>query len=151
MGRKAALALMLMACLFVFGGCGGQEIESCLFVLAMAVDPAPDGNLTVTIKALSGTQETPGGAQRGNDAGSGISVCAQRRSGCAAPCVFAARGASCIAGGAVRRFAPGGRSSGTVSAVGSGCRAACTGCGLHAGCGVSGAGAALSAEGTDPV
>ena len=62
MGRKAALALMLMTCLFVLSGCGGQEIESCLFVLAMAVDPAPDGNLTVTVKALSGTQETPGGA-----------------------------------------------------------------------------------------
>ena len=62
MGRKAALALMLMTCLFMLGGCGGQEIESCLFVLAMAVDPAPDGNLTVTVKALSGTQETPGDA-----------------------------------------------------------------------------------------
>ena len=55
--KKGILALLLGACLFLTGCYGGQEIESCLFVLAMAVDPAPDGNLTVTIKALSGTQE----------------------------------------------------------------------------------------------
>jgi len=56
--KKAFLFLWLCLCCVLLGGCGGgQEIESCLFVLAMAVDPAPDGNLTVTVKALSGTQE----------------------------------------------------------------------------------------------
>ena len=67
--KKALLFLWLAACCALLGGCGGgQEIESCLFVLAMAVDPAPDGNLTVTVKALSGTQEATGGtaAQSGN-------------------------------------------------------------------------------------
>ena len=52
---KAVFALCL--CLLLTGCGGGQEIESSLFVLAMAVDPAPDGNLTVTVKALSGTQD----------------------------------------------------------------------------------------------
>ena len=61
--KKAVILLWLFLCCALLGGCGGgQEIESCLFVLAMAVDPAPDGNLTVTIKALSGTQETAGEA-----------------------------------------------------------------------------------------
>ena len=61
--KKACFFLWLFACCLLLGGCGGgQEIESCLFVLAMSVDPAPDGNLTVTIKALSGTQETASGA-----------------------------------------------------------------------------------------
>ena len=61
--KKALLALYLAVCCMLLGGCGGgQEIESCLFVLSMAVDPAPQGNLTVTIKALSGTQEAMGGA-----------------------------------------------------------------------------------------
>ena len=61
--KKVLLALWLIAACMLLGGCGGgQEIESCLFVLAMAVDPAPQGNLTVTIKALSGTQETVDGA-----------------------------------------------------------------------------------------
>ena len=56
--KKLLLFLWLLVCCLPLGGCGGgQEIESCLFVLAMAVDPAPDGNLTVTIKALSGNQE----------------------------------------------------------------------------------------------
>lgn len=67
--KKALLFLWLAVCCALLGGCGGgQEIESCLFVLAMAVDPAPDGNLTVTVKALSGTQEATGGAaaQSGN-------------------------------------------------------------------------------------
>ncbi len=67
--KKALLYLWLAVCCALLGGCGGgQEIESCLFVLAMAVDPAPDGNLTVTVKALSGTQEATGGtaAQSGN-------------------------------------------------------------------------------------
>lgn len=61
---------LLLLCLFLLTGCsGGMEIESGLFVLSMAVDPAPDGNLTVTVKALSGTQEAAGGtdAQRGSE------------------------------------------------------------------------------------
>ncbi len=60
--RKALLFALLCAALALLCGCnGGQEIESCLFVLSMAVDPAPQGNLRVTIKALSGTQEAVGG------------------------------------------------------------------------------------------
>lgn len=56
--KTAWLLALLFVCLAVLSGCsGGQEIENCLFVLAMAVDPAPDGNLTVTVKALSGTRE----------------------------------------------------------------------------------------------
>ncbi len=56
--RKAALLAVLGLALSLLTGCGagGQEIESCLFVIAMAVDPALDGNLTVTVKALSGSQ-----------------------------------------------------------------------------------------------
>ena len=50
--KRALLILLLLAlCPFLTGCGGGQEIESCLFVLSMAVDPAPDGNLTVTVKA----------------------------------------------------------------------------------------------------
>ena len=56
--RRCALALLLVALLPLLCGCsGGQEIEDCLFVISMAVDPARDGGLTVTVKALSGTQE----------------------------------------------------------------------------------------------
>ena len=56
--KKAALLLSLVLVCALLSGCGGgQEIESCLFVLSMAVDPAEGGNLTVTVKALSGTQE----------------------------------------------------------------------------------------------
>ena len=44
---------MLLMLLLLLSGCtGGQEIESGLFVIAMAVDAAPEGNLTVTVKAL---------------------------------------------------------------------------------------------------
>ena len=57
MKRMLLGAWLLAACCLLSGCGGGQEIESCLFVLAMAVDPAPDGNLTVTVKALSGTQD----------------------------------------------------------------------------------------------
>lgn len=57
MKRLALLAWLLCILPLLCGCSGGQEIESCLFVLAMAVDPAPDGNLTVTVKALSGTQD----------------------------------------------------------------------------------------------
>ena len=50
--------LMLLMLLLLLSGCtGGQEIESGLFVIAMAVDAAPEGNLTVTVKALSGAKE----------------------------------------------------------------------------------------------
>jgi len=55
--KKTVLVLLLGLCLLLTGCSGGQEIETCLFVLALAVDPAMDGNLTVTIKALSGTQD----------------------------------------------------------------------------------------------
>ena len=56
---KRFVFLCILLCMLLFlGGCsGGQEIEDCLFVISMAVDPAQDGNLTVTVKALSGTQE----------------------------------------------------------------------------------------------
>ncbi len=63
MKKNCILAALMLALLLLLTGCsGGMEIESGLFVLSMAVDPAPDGNLTVTIKALSGTQEAVGGA-----------------------------------------------------------------------------------------
>ena len=35
-----------------------MSADGCLFVIAMAVDAAPEGNLTVTVKALSGTEGT---------------------------------------------------------------------------------------------
>ena len=55
--KKFAPLLLLLPLLL--GGCtGGQEIESSLFVIAMAVDAAPEGNLTITVKALSGTQDS---------------------------------------------------------------------------------------------
>lgn len=61
MRKRIMLALFLFLLPMLLGGCaGGEEIESCLFVLSMAVDPAQDGNLTVTVKALSGTQEAGG-------------------------------------------------------------------------------------------
>ena len=66
--KRLALLALLLGSLFLLSGCGGgQEIESCLFVLSMAVDPAPDGNMTVTVKALSGTQEdtSPSGGSGG--------------------------------------------------------------------------------------
>ena len=59
--KRMQLAGMLAAVLLLLAGCGGQEIESSLFVLSMAVDPAPDGSLTVTVKALSGTGESGAG------------------------------------------------------------------------------------------
>lgn len=65
--KRALSALMLALCCAGLIGCGGQEIESCLFVISMAVDPAPDGNMTVTVKALSGSQESP--AQTGAASG----------------------------------------------------------------------------------
>ncbi|MBR2942949.1 MAG: hypothetical protein IKB82_06070 [Clostridia bacterium] len=56
--RRARLCLLCTLLLMLLCGCsGGQEIEDCLFVISMAVDPAEDGNLTVTVKALSGTRE----------------------------------------------------------------------------------------------
>ena len=71
--KRPSLFLILLLLPLLLGGCsGGQEIESCLFVIAMAVDPAQDGNLTVTVKALSGSQEAAtGGAQSEEDAGGG--------------------------------------------------------------------------------
>lgn len=67
------LLLLLLGALVLLTGCsGGQEIESCLFVLAMAVDPAPDGNLTVTVKALSGSAQDA--APSGGSGGSGDSA-----------------------------------------------------------------------------
>ena len=76
--KRLALLGWLLVCLALLCGCGGgQEIESCLFVLSMAVDPAPDGNLTVTIKALSGTQEAVGAANPSSNQGQEASVSAQ--------------------------------------------------------------------------
>ena len=71
MKRMLLGAWLLAACCLLSGCGGGQEIESCLFVLAMAVDPAPDGNLTVTVKVLSGTQDagTPQDSSSGNGKG----------------------------------------------------------------------------------
>ena len=48
---------LLLALLLLSGCSGGQEVEDCLFVISMAVDPAEGGSLTVTVKALSGTQD----------------------------------------------------------------------------------------------
>ena len=56
--NKFALTLLLLPLLLLSGCTGGQEIESSLFVIAMAVDAAPEGNLTITVKALSGSQES---------------------------------------------------------------------------------------------
>jgi len=74
--KRALLCALLCAALTTLGGCGGggQEIEGRLFVLAMAVDPAEGGNLTVTVKALSGTQEAAapqGGGQEASGDSSG--------------------------------------------------------------------------------
>jgi len=67
--NKPFLLFILLLTLFLLTGCsGGMEIESGLFVLSMAVDPAPNNCLTVTVKALSGTQEAVGGT---NSASSG--------------------------------------------------------------------------------
>ena len=61
--------LMLLMLLLLLSGCtGGQEIESGLFVIAMAVDAAPEGNLTVTVKALSGAKDGASGASGGESA-----------------------------------------------------------------------------------
>lgn len=60
MRRALALIPALLLCLALLGGCGGgQEIDRCLFVLALAVDPAPEGSMTITVKALSGAQDAP--------------------------------------------------------------------------------------------
>jgi len=70
--RRAMLALMLAGLLPLLCGCsGGQEIEECLFVISMAVDPAEGGNLTVTVKALSGTQEAAAPQERSQGSSSG--------------------------------------------------------------------------------
>ena len=66
----ALLSALIMLCMC---GCtGGQEIESSLFVIAMAVDAAPEGNLTITVKALSGSQESAASGASGaqSEAGS---------------------------------------------------------------------------------
>ena len=69
--RISLLVSLLFLCLTLSGCTGGQEIESCLFVIAMAVDAAPDGSLTITVKALSGTQEAVSGSgQTGSSSGS---------------------------------------------------------------------------------
>ena len=65
---KRLLVLCMLAALLFLSGCsGGQEIEDCLFVISMAVDPAPDGQLTVTVKALSGTQEAAAPQEGGEE------------------------------------------------------------------------------------
>lgn len=76
--KRLALLALLLGSLFLLSSCGGgQEIESCLFVLSMAVDPAPEGNLTVTVKALSGTQDAGSSDGSSGSASSG----AQEESG----------------------------------------------------------------------
>ena len=67
--RISLLVSLLFFCLTLSGCTGGQEIESCLFVIAMAVDAAPDGNLTITVKALSGTQESVSSTDQENASG----------------------------------------------------------------------------------
>ena len=63
------IGLMLLMLLLLLSGCtGGQEIESGLFVISMAVDAAPEGNLTVTVKALSGAEDGASGASGGESA-----------------------------------------------------------------------------------
>ncbi|MBP3523676.1 MAG: hypothetical protein J6M56_08925 [Clostridia bacterium] len=76
--KRLALLAWLLGSLVLLSGCGGgQEIESCLFVLSMAVDPAPEGNLTVTVKALSGTQD----AAPSDGSSGGASSSAQEENG----------------------------------------------------------------------
>lgn len=67
--RISLLVSLLFLCLTLNGCTGGQEIESCLFVIAMAVDAAPDGSLTITVKALSGTQESVSSPEQKNASG----------------------------------------------------------------------------------
>ena len=67
--RISLLVSLLFFCLTLSGCTGGQEIESCLFVIAMAVDAAPDGSLTITVKALSGTQEAVSGSGQADSSG----------------------------------------------------------------------------------
>ena len=67
--RISLLVSLLFLCLTLNGCTGGQEIESCLFVIAMAVDAAPDGSLTITVKALSGTQESVSSSEQKNGLG----------------------------------------------------------------------------------
>lgn len=75
MRRKLALLAMLIACLPLLTACGGgTEIDRCLFVLALAVDPAQDGSLTITVKALSGSQDAPESGQGGQSGGGGDSA-----------------------------------------------------------------------------
>lgn len=70
MSRRISLLIsLLLLCLTLSGCTGGQEIESCLFVIAMAVDAAPDGSLTITVKALSGTQESASSSEQKNASG----------------------------------------------------------------------------------
>lgn len=69
MSRRISLLISLLLCLTLSGCTGGQEIESCLFVIAMAVDAAPDGSLTITVKALSGTQESVSSSEQKNASG----------------------------------------------------------------------------------
>ena len=66
--KRAMAGLLLAGALLMITGCGGQEIESSLFVVSMAVDPAPEGALRVTVKALSGTQESGAAQPQGSEA-----------------------------------------------------------------------------------
>ena len=65
---KKFAPLLLLLPLLLSGCTGGQEIESGLFVISMAVDAAPEGNLTVTVKALSGAEDGASGASGGESA-----------------------------------------------------------------------------------
>lgn len=62
--KKTLLLILCLLSLPVLYGCtGGQNIEDGLFVISLAVDAAPDGMLTLTAKALSGSQDTPAAPQ----------------------------------------------------------------------------------------
>lgn len=71
--RKACLLVSALLCCLLLGGCnGGREIEEYLFPVAMGLDASGDGNLTLTVKALSGNEGASGSQdaqEKGGDTG----------------------------------------------------------------------------------
>ena len=96
--KKFALTLFLLLPLLLGGCTGGQEIESSLFVIAMAVDAAPEGSLTVTVKALSGSQESAasGASGGGNESSSEIDLTENLEQTEAGYIVLSATAPSCL-------------------------------------------------------